>query len=415
MMGVLVPMQNSYDFMGFGFMVHRILIGFGLLRVLVQNEGRGFTRTQIDYVFLMLVAWSIVAYTLLWGTWEAFVNRLGMAYDMIGLYFLFRLLLRSPDEVQSAIRGLASLCCILAVAMMVEFITRRNVFSAFGGADEEVWTRMDTLRCRGSFRHALSAGVFGASLLPLWLMGLKRDSVIGVPMAIAAAIASTIMTVTSASSSSVMTFAAGLCASAMWFYRSHLRAIRWAVVLTLCGLHLVMKAPVWALMARVNVFGGSTGYHRYWLFDEFVKRFSEWWLLGTKSTAEWDEYGLLWDVVNQYVLEGVRGGVLKLGLFIALLALLFREVGRMVRQPDASDSYARLAWGLGCVLFAQCVAFWAYNFWDQIIIPWYLLLALIAGLRTHFLSENETLPNESSEDIQPLPTSQPCEGVRVHS
>ena len=60
------------------------------------------------------------------------------------------------------------------------------------------------------------------------------------------------------------------------------------------------------LMARVDVFGGSTGWHRAWLIDTAVKHFSEWWLLGIKNSGVWDP--LLADVTNQYLVEGFDGG-----------------------------------------------------------------------------------------------------------
>ena len=43
-----------------------------------------------------------------------------------------------------------------------------------------------------------------------------------------------------------------------------------------------MKAPVWALIQRIDIVGGSSGWHRYELIDQCIKHFSDWWLMGVK-------------------------------------------------------------------------------------------------------------------------------------
>ena len=53
--------------------------------------------------------------------------------------------------------------------------------------------------------------------------------------------------------------------------------MRWAFFGTLLLLHLAMNNPVWHLLARVNVVGGSTGWHRYHLIDKAIEHL-EWWV-----------------------------------------------------------------------------------------------------------------------------------------
>ncbi len=74
-----------------------------------------------------------------------------------------------------------------------------------------------------------------------------------------------------------------------------------------------MEAPVWHLISRVSLASGSTSYFRYQLIDHFFRRFSEWAVVGTRSTAHW-----FWgaqDITNQYILEAVRGGLVTLICF----------------------------------------------------------------------------------------------------
>ncbi len=46
-----------------------------------------------------------------------------------------------------------------------------------------------------------------------------------------------------------------------------------------------MKAPVWALIQRITIFGGNSGYHRYELINQAILHFWEWFLVGTKNPS----------------------------------------------------------------------------------------------------------------------------------
>ena len=160
-----------------------------------------------------------------------------------------------------------------------------------------------------------------------------------------------------------------------------MRAVRWGILLTLSALHLVMIAPVWALIGRLKVLPGSTGYHREVLLDQFIGRFDEWWLLGTKSTGDWGASFMgLHDVTNQYIRIGVDGGLITLTLFIFLVGFCFGGVGRVRRAFQDQPAMEKLSWALGVALFVHVVSFMSVAYFDQIMVVWYALLALISRL-----------------------------------
>ena len=94
-----------------------------------------------------------------------------------------------------------------------------------------------------------------------------------------------------------------------------------------------MKAPVWFLIARIDLVGGSSSDHRAELVNMFITRVSDWWLIGADS-ANWG-WGM-WDTANQYVGEGLAGGMATFVCFLGLIALAFRRVGR-ARKAVAGD------------------------------------------------------------------------------
>jgi hypothetical protein len=160
-----------------------------------------------------------------------------------------------------------------------------------------------------------------------------------------------------------------------------MKEIRWATGTLLVALQLVMKVPVWFLLARVDVFSGSTGYHRAYLIDRAFANLGDWWLIGTKSTAGWADIDQgLFDVTNQYLVEGANGGLITMLLFIGILVCGFRYVGLSVRKASKNEEPFILLsiWALGAALFAHLVTYISVSYFDQNIINWYLLLAMIA-------------------------------------
>jgi hypothetical protein len=209
--------------------------------------------------------------------------------------------------------------------------------------------------------------------------------------------------VTCASSTPVGGVLAGVVAACLFPLRRRMAWVRWFAVLTIIGLHLVMKAPVWHLISRVSFAQGSTGWYRYKLIDDFIRHFDEWWLIGTSSRATWFGEGY-WQITNQYVAEGVNGGLLTLTLFFILIAFAFYGVGRIWRRaarrrfrllpldrqaphqprprparPKSSAPLA-MAWALGVSLFVHCVMFTGVTYFGQSILVWYLTLAFIGSL-----------------------------------
>ncbi|MFH1371551.1 MAG: hypothetical protein ABII09_09745 [Planctomycetota bacterium] len=194
---------------------------------------------------------------------------------------------------------------------------------------------------------------------------------------------------TCASSTPVMGVAAGILGGAMFFLRRNMRLIRWGTVLSLVALHIVMQAPVWHLISRISAVGGSTGYFRYILIDSAIKRFPEWFLLGTRSTAHW-----FWgaqDITNQYIFEGVRGGFLTLALFLVIIALGFQGVGRLWRRHAGEPFKLALSWALGVSLFVSCVQFIGVSYTGgAILIVWFLPLAIIGSLSPQSAAVKQT-------------------------
>ncbi|HEX7895702.1 MAG TPA: hypothetical protein VF447_15995 [Terriglobales bacterium] len=379
---ILIPLEQQVVVGGLHFMVLRIVLLFAWMRLLVGiGEERHFLAagfTRLDMVFAAWVISAVVTFTILWADVGALIAKLGFLYNAFGTYFLLRCLLRTREDVARMLKVLAIIFAVVAVLMTVEQLTGRNLLAIFGlPAEAEI--RNGRIRSQGPFLHSIIAGTIGAILIPTFL-GLgwaSRKSRLYAAVGILAAL---VMIVTSASSTPVATCMAGLVAVGMWPMRRYMKLVRWGIAAMLLGLHLVMKAPVWALIGRIDLAGGSTSWHRFALVDHFINHFSEWWLVGTRDNAKWGWD--MWDSINWYVASGITGGLVGLVLFVAILVIGFAEIGRYLHSRRSEENPRRFAWCLGASVFAGSVSFFGISLFDQSIVLWYSLFAMIVAMTT---------------------------------
>ncbi len=160
----------------------------------------------------------------------------------------------------------------------------------------------------------------------------------------------------------------------LYVHRKHGRIIFISICSGLFLLHLIMKAPVWHLISRIDIFSGSTGWHRYILFDNFINYISEWFLLGTESTAHWGDSQT--DLTNQFVLEGVRGGMITLLIFILLVYYAIKIPGKLSLSPVAPE-IKWMSWGICVAMLGHFVTFWGISYFGQVEMLLYFTFALV--------------------------------------
>jgi hypothetical protein len=312
----------------------------------------------------------------------------------LGLYVLFRMLVRDLPDMQMVVRQFAWLVMPLALCMLYEKKTGHNLFSILGGVAPDTMVREGVLRCQGPFMHPILAGAFASASLPLFV-GLWSSRAHRM-LACFASLSAVLIIWTAASSGPLLALTVGTIGLWMWRLRGHMCTVRWALGLTVLALHFAMQAPLWFLIARVGIFGGSTGYHRAILIDRAIDHFSDWWLVGTYSTENWGYY--MFDVTNQYVLIGVQGGLLTLILFVAIIVRCFGAVGRAVQAFEGGRPLEqKMAWAMGASLVVHAVNYISVPYFDQSIVCWYLLLAMIATLDQVHRTQSSS---NSTADVQ---------------
>jgi hypothetical protein len=160
----------------------------------------------------------------------------------------------------------------------------------------------------------------------------------------------------------VLSGCVGILALAAWRWRERVRLMRWAAVFAVLLLSMVMQAPVYYWLARIDVAGGSTGWYRARLIETALEHIDEWWPSAPPTRDTGWRPGLdrtHADITNHYIHMGVTGGVALLILFVWILVAAFRYVGRTVHEaPDmSSPDIGFFTWALGSSLFAHAATF----------------------------------------------------------
>lgn len=368
----------------FHFSFIRILVAVGVLRVILKKErpANGLNN-KIDQFMLLWAVIAICSSAFHNVPKDTLVNHLGLVYNTLGFYFLIRCFCQSEEDVKRVVMMIAIVLIPVAFEMLNEQFSHHNFFSIFSGVPEVPAIRSGRLRSQGPFRHAILAGTVGAVCTPLmigiWLK-YPRMAKIGTAACI-------LIVVTSASSGPLMSLIISGFAIILWRLRNYTREMRICALLGYLLLEVVMNAPPYYIIARIDLTGSSTGWHRAKLIESAFAHLSEWWLAGTDYTRHWMPTGVSWspnhtDITNHYLMMGVTGGLPLMIVFIAIIWYCFKYIGETLRMSwDNSFQDRFLVWCIGASLFAHAATCISVSYFDQSELFLYLNIAIITSLR----------------------------------
>lgn len=391
----------------FSFTVIRLLIAAGLARVMVRGERPSGGWNRLDRLMPAWSIWLIISSVFHQEPVDTLIFNFGRIYNTVGIYFLIRCFSQTREDLIGIAKMMAILLVPVALEMFSEQFTHRNLFSIFGGVPEQPSIRNGRLRSQGPFAISILSGTVGATCAPI-MVGLwalhKRLAIMGLAACV-------LIVLSSASSGPVMSLIFAVFAMAIWPWRHLTGHMRKAVLAFYIILDLVMKAPAYYLIARIDLAGGSTGYHRAALIQSAITYFNEWWLAGTDYTRHWMAYGVSWsenhaDITNHYLAQGVRGGFLLMVIFIMSMWYGFKNIGDTLRDsPNAPKEYRFFVWTVGASLFAHAVSCVSIAYFDQSFVFLYLTLAATASLRSYPI-EDASIAATAEPDQTPFDTEE---------
>jgi hypothetical protein len=383
----LVPRGEEIMLAGAHFYVRLILVMVGFIRVVKDKYRIAGGLNSLDKVFIVWACYRVFATVVTnWPT--GVMEQLAFLLQSLLGYFLLRYLIQDEEDVARTAKTLAVTAFILGLCMLFEHHFLVNPFGAYlGGAPTVPDIRNDSARAQATFGHSILAGCFGGTLIPLFVWLWKRKDK---GAAVLGLVGASLMVFTANSSTPLLAYAAGVLGLLLWPVRRKMKFVRWGIVATIVLLALVMDAPVWFVIAHINVVGGSGGYDRAFLIDTCMRHIKDWWLIGTNQNGNWG-YDM-WDMSDQFVAEAETGGILTIVCFIAIISKSFGRLGTMRKQVRPKQQW--LLWCLGSIMLAHIFAFFGVAYWDQTQVWWFAFLAMICAV---------TIPNSQAKSKRAAP------------
>jgi hypothetical protein len=383
--GVLyLPQQASAVIFNFNLFPQRFIELAGFIRIVTRREFTLSSLNKIDRTLLILYAYATTVF--LFRSNQDQVTEIGAAVDAFLCYFTFRGLVRSTEDLVWSLRVLVLMLVPYAALVCIESYTSHNLFEILGGSTNAAF-REGRIRCLGAFRHPSLLGTMAGSFMPLymalWFIKDKMVAFIGVICCLAIVWAAN----SGAPWSLVMT---GVIGWALWGVRTKMYLVRRAMTVTLIGLALTMKAPIWYLIQRISDLTGGDGWHRAHLLDMAFRDLHKWWMFGMapRETASWFPYTLATgasDMTNYFLSFGIDSGFAAMLLFILLLTRACSSLGKkMAVLRERTEAKARddefIYWALGVVVSVHIFNWLGITYFDQTYVLWFMHLAVISTL-----------------------------------
>ena len=403
-----ITQGQAIEVAGFNFTAIRIVLLVGIVRAFMKGEMRELPHSPVDKWLIGYTLTTLLIAAVAQGS-EVIAFYVGLNYNILLGYFLFRALLKSRSDLLEFLSLLALLIVPMACSMLYESAKGYNIFKNLGGIKDAPIVREGAFRCQGGFRSSITAGIFGATLVPvfagLYMAKVQRArAVVGI-------IAGLIITLTSNSSGPLMALVNGVVALGFWHLRANMRMVRWAAVALLLSLSVLMNAPVYYLIARCGDIVGGGGWHRARLIEQFINHTDDWWLAGTTDTGDWMPTALMHgekrsaDLTNKFVAVGVEGGLVPLIFYVGAFVVAYKVLGGALRSARLnSPQHEAILWGFGSALFAHIMALTSVQYWDQLEVAFCMLLAIVASAPAYTA---ETLETDAADREIDGPVQQP--------
>ena len=372
--------------------VGRFVVAVLLMRCLSDDK----IRTKLKWCRLdTLVTLSMVVYvgayliTQVEPLSATIEGRGGFLMDTWCAYLATRFIVTDRTKLISIIKCVSIALAPLAILGVIESVTGWQPFALlqrfspwYGGSEVFVsGERFGFARSLGPFSHSILFGGVFAMFLPL-IYCLRHEK--GDWQSLTYVISGIVLLGALSSMSSgpwVMAIVAIFCL-VMERHKHLVKPLFIFLIISCIIIGIASNRPFYhVLVSYANPLGGA-GWHRAKLIDVAIEKFDEWWMIGYGSKDPgWGHYFGMGhsDITNEFILKGVRYGILGVIALCAVLAKAFQSListYRKQRHPVAKS----LCWAFGSLLFSLTVAWMSVNFFGQLVTLVYCSFGMIGSL-----------------------------------
>lgn len=373
-------------------LVGRFVVAVLLLRCYFDDGiRRKFTWNRLDTLVTLSMVVFVGTYciTQVFPLAQTLEGRGGFVMDTWCAYLAARFIVTDRTKLISIIKCISVALIPLAILGVIESVTGWQPFAPLWrfspwvreGARFVSEGRYGFARAVGPFSHAILFGGVFAMFLPLiyYLRHEKGDwrSLTYVILVIALLGALSSMS----SGPWVMVIVVIFCL-VMERHKKFAKPLFILLVFSCIFIGIASNRPFYHVIASwANPLGGAS-WHRAKLIDLAIEHFNEWWLVGygAKDPGWGPELGMgITDITNEYILKGVRYGILGVIALCAVLAKAFRDLISTYRRLT-HPAMKSLCWAFGSLLFSVAVAWMSVSFFGQLSTLVYYSLGMIGSI-----------------------------------
>ncbi len=370
----------------------RFVVAVLLLRCLFDDKIRiKFKWCRLDTLVTLSMVVYVGAYliTQVEPVGPTLENRGGFLMDTWCAYLAARFIVTDRTKLISIIKCISVALIPLAILGVIESVTGWQPFAPLWrfspwfreGGRYVSEGRFGFARAVGPFSHAILFGGGFAMFLPLifYLRNEKGDwrslAYIISGIALLGALSSM------SSGPWVMVIVVIFCL-VMERHRKFVKPLFIFLVFSCIFIGIASNRPFYHVIASwANPLGGA-GYHRAKLIDLAIEYFNEWWMVGygAKDPGWGPQLGMgFTDITNEYILNGVRYGILGVIALCAVLAKAFQGLISTYRKQQ-HPAMKSLCWAFGSLLFSVAVAWMSVSFFGQLSTLVYCSIGMIGSL-----------------------------------
>jgi hypothetical protein len=374
--------------------VGRFVVMVLLIRCILDDELRSkFVWSRLDTFVTISAAVSVVTYFInqdkpVMVTVE---SRGGHLMDTWCAYLAARFIITDRTRLVSLIKCISIVLVPLAALGVVECVTGWRLFAPlwryspwFGAQGSGQFVsegRFGLNRAVGPFSHSILFGGGFAMFIPL-IYYLRHEKREWHSLAYILSGVALVGALSSLSSGPWVTVLVVVFCLAMEGHKKWMKPLFAFALFSCIFIAIASNRPFYHVIAsQANPLGGA-GWHRAKLIDLAIENFDEWWMVGygDRDPGWHSALGMTWtDVTNEYILSGVRYGILGVLALLAVLTEAFRRLAathKRVTQPVSKS----LCWVFGSMLFAVAVTWMSVSFFGQLMTLFYCCLGIIGSL-----------------------------------
>jgi hypothetical protein len=329
-------------------------------------------------------------------------GRGGFLMDTWCAYLAARFIVTDRTKLISIIKCVCIAMVPLAILGVIESATGWQPFAPlrryspwFAGGGFVSEGRFGFARAVGPFSHAILFGGGFAMFLPLiyYLRHEKKDW-----RTFAYIISGIVLlgALSSMSSGPWMMVIVVIFCLIMERHKHLVKPLFILLIISCIAIAIASNRPFYHVVASwANPLGGA-GWHRARLIDVAIDTFDEWWLIGygDKDPGWGPLFGMAHsDITNEFILNGVRYGILGVIALCAVLVKAFQGLISTYRKQQHPVTKS-LCWAFGSLLFSVTVAWMSVNFFGQLSTLVYCSLGMIGSLCSP--NFNWQIPNRMS-------------------